>query len=203
MSLAKTTKMRLTLLERSMTLKPCPTNSYLINWYFLTNIVFCTKIKNSPQNGQGHTKLSTSKAMQMRKSCYDTITKKLSFTLIGLNLILSLSPILRSTRMISLHRLSRLTNPRSRLLFNHLMMTFTPRKTIYCLHSWRLPILYLPLQLLNRRRKFLLAAVFASCPAHLLLHNLCRSTKHLPLCALARAHTRKLPLTLLPPNSAL
>jgi hypothetical protein len=117
--------------------------------------------------------------------------------------ILSLSPILRSTRMISLLRRNRLTNPCSRLPINRLMMTFTPGKTIYCLHSWRLTIRYLPLRLLNQRCKFLLAAALASHPAHLQSHHLCYSTKRLPLCSLTRAHTPKYPHMLLPPNSAI
>jgi hypothetical protein len=115
---------------------------------------------------------------------------------------LLLFPILRSTRMISLLCHSRLTKPRIRLLINRLMMTFTLRKTIYFLHSWRLPIRYLPLQLLHPRRKFLLADTLASHPARLPQHNLCRSTRRLPLFALARAHTQKCPLTQLPPSSA-
>jgi len=104
--------------------------------------------------------------------------------------------------MFSLFRHSRLTKPRSRLLINRLMMTFTPRKMIYCLHSWRLTIRYLPLQLLRPRRKFLLADALAFHPARLPQRNLCRSTRRLLLCALVRAHTLKCPLTRLPPNSA-
>ncbi len=76
-------KMRLTMLDCNMILKLCLTNSYLINWCFLTNTVFCTKTKNSPQNGLGRTRLYASKAMQMLKSYYDTTIAKLSFTQIG------------------------------------------------------------------------------------------------------------------------
>jgi hypothetical protein len=43
-SLAKTTRTPLTQLECNMIPKPCHTNSYLINWCFLTNIVFFIKI---------------------------------------------------------------------------------------------------------------------------------------------------------------
>ncbi len=139
--------------------------------------------------------------MQTLKFYYDTTTEKLSFTQTGLNLILSLFQILHSTRMISQLRHHQLTNLHKLIPTPRLMMTTTQRKTIYCPPSCRLHIWHLPLQLLSPRRKFLLDTVPASRPVCLPSHHLFYLTKHLLLCALARAHSPLCPHTLLLPGS--
>jgi hypothetical protein len=138
----------------------------------------------------------------MFKSNYATTTEKLLYIPTGLNLISSHSPILRSTQIISLTRNHLLHNLCKMMSTPCLMMTKITRNTFYCLTSWRLLILHLPLQLINHRSKFLLVNVLAICQLLLPSRNQVYLTTHPQLCALAHAHTQVRLHTSPPPSRA-
>jgi hypothetical protein len=70
-----------------------------------------------------------------------------------LKLILLHSPTLRSTRIISPARNHLLNNLRKIMSTPGLRTTTITRNKFYCPASWRLPILHLPLQLINHRKQ--------------------------------------------------
>ncbi len=122
------------------------------------------------------------------KSNYGTTTEKLLYIQTGLNLISSHFPILRSTQIISLTRNHLLHNLRQIMSTPRLIMTTITRNMLYCLTSWWLPILHLPLQLINHCSKFLLVDVLAIRQHLLPSRNQVYLMTHPQLCALARSH---------------